>query len=549
MAANLPFIDAVREFTPLCVTVAEGAASFGQPMHQLCPAGTAVEEGQGHKMIKSQSVRVRLLACCALAGFVGLSGAAFAADTGNVQLAAQAPARPARLTPEQERQMLLQRLQQLETRLNQVESGRGMPTTPPATGLDTQAILDRLDQIDMRLSSLETGAVLSEPKINVKEITTYVDQNGNEYDQPGPGRQAQVTYQRERVFRRQSVDEAIEEALANQEATGINLGVSSVTTAQVGVPTRRGPGLPRTHVYGVSQADVTFLAKSAALNTSFFADLVGIGGSPPDQEIPAVSLLNSQTARLTNNALNLREAWVRTELGPNQLFAITVGQLDLTNYFDRNAVANDETTQFISDALVNNQTLGLINNGLGAVLVIDPKGSFNFKIGVQQSTPNATSLSQGLFSMAEVEYIAVPFGIGEGHYRLWGRLDNSTGDNHYAWGVSADQKILPTVTLFGRYGRGDISPGVPLDTTVFQVEFFSFGAGFQSPFSVNPLDKWGIGFAQTEVKHIDHEKIAEIFYNLHLTEHLEVSAMLQYAFEHGLDAKYLIPGTRIKVEF
>src|SRR5262249_23602270 len=135
-------------------------------------------------------------------------------------------------------------------------------------------------------------------------------------------------------------------------------------------------------------------------------------------------------------------------------------------------------------------------------------------------------------------------GIGEGHYRLWGRLDNSARDTNFAYGVSVDQKISPTVTLFGRYGYGDTSPGVPLDKTRFRVQFFSFGVGFQAPFSFNPLDKWGIGFAQTDVKHTDQEKIAEIFYNLHLTEHLELSAMLQYALEHGLASTYLIPGAR-----
>src|SRR5215470_13445290 len=131
-----------------------------------------------------QRLRFVLLACCASIGLAaGLASPSIAAADGTIQLAAQAPARPARLTPEQERQLLLQRLQQLEGRLNQIESQRGMepqPASPP--GLDTQAILDRLEQIDMRLSNLETGAVLSEPKINVKEITTYVDQNGNEYD-------------------------------------------------------------------------------------------------------------------------------------------------------------------------------------------------------------------------------------------------------------------------------------------------------------------------------------------------------------------------------
>src|SRR5262245_25356625 len=73
-----------------------------------------------------------------------------------------------------DRQMLLQRLQQLEQRLNQIE-GRapGAPAAAPAPAvsgnLDTQAILQRLDALDQRLSDLEVGAVLSEPKINVKE--------------------------------------------------------------------------------------------------------------------------------------------------------------------------------------------------------------------------------------------------------------------------------------------------------------------------------------------------------------------------------------------
>lgn len=490
-----------------------------------------------------QRVKIGLLAgCCGACLALGFADPAAAADDRNVQIAAAAPARPAaRVDP----QILLQRLQQLEQRLREVETERGMPSPPPpaAQTLDTQAILDRLDQIENRLVDLETNTVTSQPKTIVKQVEVYVDQNGNEFDTPQPGTRPQITFQRERVFRRQTVDDAIAEALADQTASGITLGVSSVTTGQVAIPTRRGPGLPATHVYGLSQADITFLAKSAALNTSFFADLVAIGGPSPDREIPGVSLLNSQNARLTNNALQTREAWVRTELGPNQLFAITVGQIDLTNYFDRNAVANDETSAFISDALVNNQVLGLTNNGLGVVGIIDPKGPFNVKVGVQESNPNATSLSKGLVSLAEGEYIAVPFGIGEGHYRLWGRVDNTSGNARYGWGISIDQRISPVTTLFGRYGYGFINPAIQY------MQFFSFGVGFQSPFSFNPLDKWGVGYAQTEIRHGAQEKLAEIFYNLHLTEHLELSAMLQYAAEHGLDARYLIPGTRLKVAF
>jgi carbohydrate-selective porin OprB len=70
---------------------------------------------------------------------------------------------------------------------------------------------------------------------------------------------------------------------------------------------------------------------------------------------------------VNQNELNLREAWLRTEFFGQRL-VLTAGRLDLTNYFDRNAGANDETTQFISDALVNNQMLGLAVNGTGMVV-------------------------------------------------------------------------------------------------------------------------------------------------------------------------------------
>ena len=59
----------------------------------------------------------------------------------------------------------------------------------------------------------------------------------------------------------------------------------------------------------------------------------------PTARFPSLTLLNGYTARLVNqNELNLREAWLRTEFFGQRL-ALTAGRLDLTNYFDHNAVA------------------------------------------------------------------------------------------------------------------------------------------------------------------------------------------------------------------
>ena len=497
-------------------------------------------------MRKRTCLRARLLMTCAFAW--GVSTATLAAE-GPTQVA-QAGGQPVAGQMD-DRAILLLRLQQLEQRLNRLEGGNapGTPAAPPAASaggdMDIQAILQRLDAIDERLNSIETNAVLSEPKTIVREVERYVDPGGAEYDQPAPDRRPVLTYERQRVFRRQSIGEEIEDALAAEAASGVAIGVSSVTTVQGAIRTAGNETEADGHIFGVTQADITFLAQSAALNTSFFADVVAIGGPGPDGEIPGLTLLNSQLARLSNNRLQTREAWIRTEFFGQRL-GVTIGQVDLTNYFDRNAVANDETFAFISDALVNNQVLGLANNGLGLAAIWDPKRNYNFKLGVQQSeddptNPVATNLSNNLFSMAEFEYIATPFGLPEGHYRVWGRLDNSTSENRTAWGVSIDQKVTPTVTLFGRYGDGNVGEE--------RIRHFSAGLGFQSPFAINPLDAWGIGYAQTEIKDGPNQKLAEAFYNLYLTDALRLSVMLQYVYDNSVGATYVLPGTRFVVEF
>ncbi|QRM20454.1 hypothetical protein GBK02_14205 [Dechloromonas sp. TW-R-39-2] len=447
------------------------------------------------------------------------------------------------------RKALLQRIETLEKQLGEMQqlilSQQGQPSkntqpTEPVAG--NKVVVARLNEMEARLATVETTTVLSEPKTAVKQIQVYVDADGNQYDHPVAGATPTLTYQRERVYRRQTIREEIEEALAAEKKGSIELGVSNVTTAQMALQTGGPSSRANRHTYGLSAADVTFRAKSAALNTEFFADVVGIGGSAPDQEISAINLLNSQAARLSNNQLNLREAWIRTEL-LNQKLGLSVGRLDLTNYFDRNVVANDETERFISDALVNNPVLGLTTNGLGFAAIYDPKSNINFKLGMQQSSTEATSLSTSLYSLAEVEYIARPLSLPEGRYRLWGRQDNSTGSNKTGAGVSFDQKLTSAVTLFGRYGSGYVG------SVGGTMKFYSGGLAFQAPYTFNPLDMWGVGYAQTDLYNGNTEKLAEGFYNLRLADHLSLSFLLQYVMESKTKESYLIPGVRMKVSF
>ena len=409
------------------------------------------------------------------------------------------------------------------------------------TVTDTALLLDRIKQLEARITDLESEAVLSEPETRVKRIEVYVDDNGVQTDEPAPGAKKEVTYQRERVYRRQTINEKIEQALADADSQAVKIGIDATTVTQGAGRTRGDETHPNKKAYALASADLFFAAKLAQY-TSFFADVVALSGAPPDREIPSLTLLNGYTARLVNqNELNLREAWLRTEFFGQRL-GVTAGRLDLTNYFDRNAFSNDETTQFISDALVNNQMLGLAVNGTGVVADYDPKNAFNFKIGFQQSNPDATSLSDSIYSLAEIGYTATPFSLPEGHYRLWYRANNGQVDTKHAVGVSLDQKLSPIIGLFGRYGQQQI----PGDWD----RYWSTGVSFSNGMVFNPLDTWGIGYAQMDLASGDKEHLTEGYYNFQLTERLRLSFTMQHVLDRQNDKfGYLLPGIRLQAAF
>jgi carboxypeptidase family protein len=412
-----------------------------------------------------------------------------------------------------------------------------------APNADTQALVDRIRALEQRLSELETSTVLSEPETRVKRLEIWVDQNGTEYDHEVPGAKRRVTYERERAYRRQTINEKIEQALADAADRSVGLGIDATTVTQMASRTKGAQATADRNAYALASADLFFTAKLAQY-TVFFADVVALSGSPPDREIPSLTLLNGYTARLVSqNALNLREAWLRTGFFGEKL-TLTAGRLDLTNYFDHNAAANDETTQFISDALVNNPTLGLSSNGTGMSAVFDPKNGVNFKFGVQQSNPEATNLSESLFSLAEVGYLARPPGLGEGNYRVWYRWDNSSDNRTMGVGVSLDQRIIPTVTLFGRFGTAEVESG--------HDHFYSAGFQIQNGAVFNPLDSWGVGYAQVNLGNGLDERLAEGYYNFRLTERLRLSFHLQHVLDSESGATrfgYFLPGVRLQASF
>jgi carbohydrate-selective porin OprB len=424
----------------------------------------------------------------------------------------------------------------------------GQSPAKPAGAVDTQVLLDRIAALEKRVIQLESATVLSEPETRTKQVEVWVDKNSNEYDHPVPGTKKVVTYQRERVYRRQTINEKIQDALTDQSEKSVAVGVSAAVMPSAAIQLRGPSTDAHGQAYDLASADLTFTARVAQY-TTFFGDIVGLSGPTPETQIPTLTLLNSYAARLNRqNEVDVREAWIKSEF-LHQTLAISAGRLDLTNYFDRNAGANDETRQFLSDALVNNPALGLISNGAGVSVVYDPKKTVNFKVGFQQNAPNTPSLSQSLLSLAEIGILVKPFSLPAGNYRFWVRSDNTVDGHKQATGVSFDQKVTDQMTFFGRVGYGYVANNVQNGNMLF------YSGGFQlaKRFVFYPGDAWGIGFAQTNLTSgAAREHLGEAYYNFQLTERLRLSPRVQYLRESRLTTRpvsYFLPGLRLQAVF
>jgi hypothetical protein len=414
---------------------------------------------------------------------------------------------------------------------------------------ERRALQDQIDALQRRLSDLEANAVMSEPETRIVTREVWVDEDGVEYEEPPDVAsrkrlKKQITYQRATAYRRQTIGEKIEEALSGAEQNSVQLSVDASVVLQRLSQTRGRSTDFDEEAYGLTAADLYFSAPIAR-NTTFFANLVGFSGSTPDEELLDRPLaLNGYGARLDDpDEINLREAWIETNFLEESL-TFTAGRIDLTNYFDTNAVANDEKSQFLADPLVNNPALGLSSNGTGAVLAFDARNSLSFRIGAQQSAESATNLSDSVFSLAEIAYLARPFSLPEGNYRLWYRVDDSADESRDGFGVSIDQKLNSVFTLFTRYGRAEADEGAD--------DFWSLGLELRSAWVINPNDVWGIGYADADLGDGGKQSVAEIYYNLRLATRLALSFHVQYTTEALEDqdrVSYLVPGLRLRATY
>ncbi len=411
---------------------------------------------------------------------------------------------------------------------------------------EVQQLLERIRVLEERLDRLERVDV-------IKKKVEYVCPGGEILDQPPPsgrcpegGRpQARETVSKTSVSRRESISEKIEAALQEAEAKKVAVGGSARGILQQVVNAREG----QNKLFGQGAVDLILLSRPM-VRTTLFADLEAIGGPGPDRRLGSLSRVNADAETLggQDQKLTIREAWLGLRF-VNDRLDLFLGKLDSTNYFDRNAFANDETTQFLNAALVNNPMLKQPPNGPGLVARWDAGRDLGFSLGAHARNDFGEDLLGGPYVIGEIDYHSTR--VIDGNYRLWSRVSTLQEDGRrQTWGVgvSLDQLLTPRLGVFGRAGFSQTNR---VSLTSYAA---STGIRLTSPLLGRPRDRLGAGYSfQREAAGDEH--LAEIYYNLFLTDHFSLIGNVQWLVSGpdqvtgNTNRDVIIPGLRAVVGF
>lgn len=288
-------------------------------------------------------------------------------------------------------------------------------------------------------------------------------------------------------------------------------------------------------------------------------------------------------------AFNIIELWYQQSL-LDETLQLRIGKLDMTGgfecsgcpvSFDGNRYANDENTQFLNAALVNNPTIPFPDYGLGAIIHWTPVDDWYLSAGVADARAdkretgfNTTFHDEDYFLyMAETGITprwSSANGPLQGAYRvgLWydpqpkANADASkTCRDDNGFYLSCDQALTKEnadsddaqgLGAFFRYGY---APSRTNDIT----NFFSFGIQYQGLFDGRDDDVVGLGYARgffsdaanttyTE----DDESVTELYYSAQVTDWINLSPSVQYVTNPGGDrtvSDALVLGVRALVTF
>ena len=281
------------------------------------------------------------------------------------------------------------------------------------------------------------------------------------------------------------------------------------------------------------------------------------------------SLFGVNDDAMGDEALVLSEAWYQQAWLDGRVI-LRVGKVDLTGTFecagcpvsfDGSLYANDETSQFLNAALINNPTIPFPDNGLGVMLHTEPVQGFYMSAGVADADADARESGfntafhgpDNFFGIFETGLVPRLGGM-DGAYRVGFWYDPQPKDcltsgvkrDDMGMYVSCDQMVWkespedPADTqglgLFARWGYAH--------SDVAEVtRFWSVGGQYQGLCPGRDDDVLGVGVAQGRLSRYARttgrdaqETVFETYYNAKVTGWLNITGDVQYILNPGADA-------------
>ena len=322
---------------------------------------------------------------------------------------------------------------------------------------------------------------------------------------------------------------------------------------------------------GVSLKDARGIASYSNPNATAFQ----LGGMSPDHSVAL-----------------LAQAWYQASIplplggfkpDSKQSLEFNVGKMDPFVFFDQNAVAGDETKQFLNSVFVHNPLLdaggdiGVDINGFTPGLRVslldssDKLESWRLSLGVfgagSHNDPNGNPVANGAnyksslgspMIMLQAETSQRFFGGLLGNYRAYAWSNPqaapfsfeladvdpalTTPERHNGWGLSMDQRVGDGMTLFARYGQ-QTQGNVKFDRAL------TLGAEANGSYWSRGGDSLGLalGWLRTSDAYRDYtaantattnsgsERVAELYYRFRVSKQFELTPSLQYIGNPGGD--------------
>lgn len=280
----------------------------------------------------------------------------------------------------------------------------------------------------------------------------------------------------------------------------------------------------------------------------FFVDLEAVGGNGPGGTLPSITALNGDAGSTQGaggfDRTHVLEAWVEISFSDEHV-RLTAGKIDVTNYFDGNRIANDETAQFITGGFINSTALPAPDGGPGVRLKLDVGERGALQFAAASSDVSGDRIFEELFLIGSVSLTAGD----EDHttnLRVFG-YPHGEVDRASGYGLSVDHSLGSGFSLFGRWGQntGKLAAWSGVKWA------WSGGAQFEWANRLgDAVIAAAVGATRPEPSALNEERIAEIYFRQQLNRWTSVSPHLQVIDQaSGSSDRHVIGGIRTQFDF